>query len=85
MTRAAVIGTGHYVPDRVVTNDELTRWMNTSDEWITQRSGIRERRWVETDADGKVTETGAEMGAKAARAARPRWPRRRSIWSSTPP
>ncbi len=69
MTRAAVIGTGHYVPDRVVTNDELTRWMNTSDEWITQRSGIRERRWVETDADGKVTETGAEMGAKAARAA----------------
>ena len=39
-------GTGRYVPPRVVTNDELTQWMDTSDEWIRQRSGIEERHWV---------------------------------------
>lgn len=47
MPNAAVIGTGHHVPPRVVTNEDLTRWMDTSDEWIRERSGIRERRWVE--------------------------------------
>ncbi len=48
-TRARIIGTGMYVPDRVVTNEELTKHMDTSDEWIRQRSGIEERRWVEPD------------------------------------
>lgn len=46
--RARIVGIGHYVPERVVTNAELTQWMDTSDEWIQQRSGIRERRWVDT-------------------------------------
>jgi len=45
MTRAAITGTGFYVPERVVANEEMTPWMETSDEWISQRSGIRERRW----------------------------------------
>ncbi len=36
-----------YVPNRVVTNDDLARIMDTSDEWIQQRTGIRERRWIE--------------------------------------
>jgi 3-oxoacyl-[acyl-carrier-protein] synthase-3 len=45
--RSKIAGTGMHVPDRVVTNDDLTRWMDTSDEWIQQRSGIRERRWCE--------------------------------------
>jgi 3-oxoacyl-[acyl-carrier-protein] synthase-3 len=36
-----------YVPPRVVTNQELTQWYDTSDEWITERSGIKERHWVE--------------------------------------
>lgn len=44
-----ITGMGHHLPDRVVTNDELSRWMETSDEWIVQRTGIRERRWVEGD------------------------------------
>jgi 3-oxoacyl-[acyl-carrier-protein] synthase-3 len=44
--RSAIVGTGHYVPERVVTNDDLTQWMDTSDEWITERTGIKERRWV---------------------------------------
>lgn len=47
MPNAAILGTGHHVPARVVTNDDLTRWMDTTDEWIRERSGIAERRWVE--------------------------------------
>jgi len=47
MTNVAVVGTGHHVPERVVTNDELTRWMDTSDRWIRERSGIRRRHWIE--------------------------------------
>jgi 3-oxoacyl-[acyl-carrier-protein] synthase-3 len=45
--RAKISGTGMYVPDRVVTNDDLTKLMETSDEWIRQRTGIVERRWIE--------------------------------------
>ncbi|WP_373047615.1 3-oxoacyl-ACP synthase III family protein [Vulgatibacter sp.] len=47
MTRAYISGIGFHVPDRIVTNADLTQWMETSDEWIQQRTGIRERRWVE--------------------------------------
>ena len=42
MPRTEFISTGMYVPERVVTNDELTQWMDTSDEWIRTRSGIRD-------------------------------------------
>jgi len=41
-----IVGSGVYMPERVVTNDELARVVDTSDEWIVQRTGIRERRWV---------------------------------------
>jgi 3-oxoacyl-[acyl-carrier-protein] synthase-3 len=47
MYTAKISGTGHYVPERVVTNDYLSTLMDTNDEWITERTGIRERRWVE--------------------------------------
>ncbi len=66
MTRATITGTGFHVPERVITNQDMTQWMDTSDEWISQRSGIKERRWVEIGPDGRAAETGAEMGAKAA-------------------
>jgi 3-oxoacyl-[acyl-carrier-protein] synthase-3 len=46
MPRTAFAALGTYVPERVVTNEELTRYMETSDEWITQRTGIQSRRWV---------------------------------------
>ena len=46
MVRAKILGTGHYVPDRVVTNLDLEQWMDTSDDWIQQRTGIKERRWI---------------------------------------
>ena len=54
MTRrfASIIGWGHYVPDRVVTNDDLAALVDTSDDWIQSRTGIRERRYV---ADGQAT------------------------------
>ncbi|MBY0372183.1 ketoacyl-ACP synthase III [bacterium] len=44
--RAKISGVGSYVPPRVVTNHDLAKFMETSDEWITQRSGIKERRWA---------------------------------------
>jgi 3-oxoacyl-[acyl-carrier-protein] synthase-3 len=50
--RAAITGAGHYVPSKVVTNDDLAKLMSTSDEWIQQRSGIKERRFIEHDGIG---------------------------------
>jgi len=44
--RSAILGTGFCVPDRVVTNDDLAASMDTSDQWIRERTGIEERRWV---------------------------------------
>ena len=61
--RSVVLGCGSYLPSRVVTNAELSLKVDTSDEWITQRTGIRERRIA---ADSETT---SEMGIKAARAA----------------
>jgi len=46
MARTHFLGTGLAVPDRVVTNDDLSRVMDTTDEWIRTRTGIQERRWV---------------------------------------
>jgi 3-oxoacyl-[acyl-carrier-protein] synthase-3 len=51
MPRAAFAALGAFVPDRVVTNEELTRHMETSDAWIQERTGIRERRWVREGTD----------------------------------
>jgi 3-oxoacyl-[acyl-carrier-protein] synthase-3 len=44
--RAKITGTGMYVPERVVTNKDLEKLMDTSDEWIRQRSGVEERHWI---------------------------------------
>src|SRR5919201_5195630 len=46
MRKAKILTTGMYVPDCVVTNDLLAQAMDTSDEWITQRTGIKERRMI---------------------------------------
>ena len=61
--RSAVLGIGSYLPSRVVTNDELARKVDTSDEWIVQRTGIRERRIA---APGELT---SDLARKAATAA----------------
>lgn len=47
MPRTRFVALGTHVPERVVTNQDLTQWMETSDEWIQQRTGIKERHWVE--------------------------------------
>lgn len=49
MPRTEFISTGFYVPPRVVRNEEFTQWMDTSDEWIRTRTGIRERHWAAAD------------------------------------
>lgn len=49
MTFAKISQAAHYVPNQVVTNEDLTKIMNTSDEWISSRSGIRERRISQTE------------------------------------
>jgi len=46
-----VVGVGHYVPENVVTNDDLTKFIDTSDEWIQERTGIKERRWFNPEKD----------------------------------
>ena len=46
-TRSTILGIGHYVPTKVVTNDDLSKLMSTTDEWIVQRTGIKERRFIE--------------------------------------
>jgi 3-oxoacyl-[acyl-carrier-protein] synthase III len=61
--RSVVLGCGSYLPSKVVTNADLARMVDTSDEWIVQRTGIRERHIA---ADGETT---SQMGLKAAQAA----------------
>ena len=65
MYNSKIIGIGKYVPDNVVTNQDLSKIMDTSDEWITERTGIKERRWVVEGSD----DTTATMGVKAAKQA----------------
>ena len=46
MKRTVIKSTGRYLPPRIVTNHDLTQWMDTSDEWIRQRTGIEQRHWI---------------------------------------
>ena len=65
MYNSKIIGLGHYVPENIVTNDDLSKIMDTTDEWIQERTGIKERRWVKP-GDGQSTFT---MGLEAAKKA----------------
>jgi len=65
MYNSKIIGLGHYVPDNIVTNDDLSKVMDTNDQWIQERTGIKERRWVQA-GDGQSTFT---MGLEAAKKA----------------
>jgi 3-oxoacyl-[acyl-carrier-protein] synthase-3 len=46
MKKTIIKGTGRYVPPRLITNDDLAQWMDTSNEWIIQRTGIEQRYWI---------------------------------------
>jgi 3-oxoacyl-[acyl-carrier-protein] synthase-3 len=64
MFRSKIAGIGMYVPKNVVTNNDLKKYMDTSDEWIQERTGIQERRYA--DRTGETTTT---MGVEAAKIA----------------
>ncbi|WPZ33264.1 beta-ketoacyl-ACP synthase III [Thalassobaculum sp. OXR-137] len=61
MKRSLMIATGSYLPERVVSNEELSTWVDTSDDWIRQRTGIRQRHLA---AEGELT---SDLAIKAAR------------------
>jgi 3-oxoacyl-[acyl-carrier-protein] synthase-3 len=63
LIRAVLTGVGGYLPDRIVSNDEISQRVDTSDEWISERSGIRQRHFAAHH------ETATFMGAAAAREA----------------
>ena len=63
MTRAQILGTGSYVPEKVLTNHDLAKIVDTSDEWIVERTGIRERRMA---APHEATSDMAVAAAKQA-------------------
>ncbi len=65
MYNSKITGLGKYLPENVVTNDDLSKMMDTNDEWIQERTGIQERRWIKEGSD----DTSAVMGAKAAKIA----------------
>ena len=62
MPRSFIAGIGMYVPEHVVTNDDLTRYMDTSDEWIQERTGIKERRYAH-----RTDETTTTMAVEASK------------------
>ena len=65
MYNSKITGLGYYLPDNVVTNDDLSKFMETTDEWIQERTGIKERRWI----DPKSGDTTSNMGVKASKIA----------------
>ena len=65
MFNSKITGLGKYVPEHVVTNDDLSKMMDTNDAWIQERTGIKERRWIKSGSE----DTSAVMGAKASRIA----------------
>lgn len=64
MKHSKIVSLGHYVPERIITNEYLSTIMDTNDEWIVERTGIHERRWIDPAKD-----TVANMAAKATRMA----------------
>jgi 3-oxoacyl-[acyl-carrier-protein] synthase-3 len=75
MTKAQIIGIGAYAPKRILTNEELERMVDTSSEWIVQRTGIRERHVVDVGPGDQGRAAGPR--ARGRRAGRDRPDRRR--------
>jgi 3-oxoacyl-[acyl-carrier-protein] synthase III len=64
MIRSKIAGIGMYVPEQIVTNNDLTKYMDTNDEWIQERTGIKERRYAH-----RSKETTTTMGVEASKIA----------------
>jgi 3-oxoacyl-[acyl-carrier-protein] synthase-3 len=60
MRRTVIRGTGRYLPPRVVTNEDMAQWMDTSDEWIRQRTGIEQRHWIPEEGEVGSSDLGLE-------------------------
>jgi len=60
MRRTFIKGTGRHLPERLITNDDLTQWMETSDEWIEQRTGIKQRYWIPEEGHVGASDLGLE-------------------------
>ena len=60
MKKTVIRGSGRYVPPRLVTNDDLSLWMDTSDEWIRQRTGIEQRYWTPEEGGVGASDLGLE-------------------------
>jgi 3-oxoacyl-[acyl-carrier-protein] synthase-3 len=60
MKKTIIKGTGRYVPPRLVTNADLAQWMDTSSEWIIQRTGIEQRYWVPEEGGVGASDLGLE-------------------------
>jgi 3-oxoacyl-[acyl-carrier-protein] synthase-3 len=60
MKRTVIRGTGRYLPPRIVTNEDMTQWMDTSDEWIRQRTGIEQRHWIPAEGGVGASDLGLE-------------------------
>src|SRR5688572_29952942 len=69
LRRSRILGIGSFVPPRVVTNEDMTKWMETSDAWIQERTGIKERHWVDEGAGVGSSDLGAEAAKRALEAA----------------
>jgi 3-oxoacyl-[acyl-carrier-protein] synthase-3 len=65
MYNSRIIGLGYYLPDNIVTNNDLSKIMDTTDEWIQERTGVKERRWI----DPKTDDTTSTMAVKASKIA----------------
>jgi len=65
MYQSKIIGTGFYVPDNVVTNDDLSKIMETNDAWIQERTGIKERRWIKEGSGESTTSMAFEASKNA--------------------
>ncbi len=64
--RSEVIGHGHYAPAKVLTNDDMAQMVETSDEWITTRTGIKARHVVEDEINSDLSLKAAQMALKTA-------------------
>jgi 3-oxoacyl-[acyl-carrier-protein] synthase-3 len=68
MKKSRILGVGHYVPERIVTNDDLSKMMDTNDSWIVNRTGIKQRHWFTPGVDTvtSMSKNASEMALKRA-------------------
>jgi 3-oxoacyl-[acyl-carrier-protein] synthase III len=68
MKKSRILGVGHYVPERIVTNTDLSKMMDTNDEWIVNRTGIQQRHWFTPGVDTvtSMSKNASELALKRA-------------------